>query len=117
LSITVHIESIDYKVETYANLSRVEDCLITDELIYHTYKSTTSNYKDGIDEDQPPLFTALFGSEKEQWEMAIREEAEMLFKDTLIPIDRKSLPSNCKTIPTTHFGMQPSRFLLALLLL
>jgi hypothetical protein len=32
---------------------------------------------------------------------AIREEAEMLFKDTLIPIDRKSLPSNCKIIPTS----------------
>jgi hypothetical protein len=34
--------------------------------------------------------------------MAIREEAEMLlFKDTLIPVDRKSLPLNCKIIPTS----------------
>jgi hypothetical protein len=39
---------------------------------------------------------------KEQWwELAIREEAQMLFKDTLISVDRKSLPSNCKIIPTS----------------
>jgi hypothetical protein len=59
-----------------------EDSLINNELIYHAYKSTTSNYRrDGIDEDQPPLFIALSGSEKEQWELAIREEAELLFKE------------------------------------
>jgi hypothetical protein len=89
----MHIESIDYKGETYENLSsrRVEELrsdtmesegsLITDELIYyHAYKSTTSsNYRDGIDEDQPPLFLAL---------------------SALIPVD--TLPSNnCKIIPTS----------------
>jgi hypothetical protein len=112
---SIPIESIDYKVETHANLSRVEelindtveseDSLSTDELIYHAYKSTTSNYRD---EDQPPLFLALSGSEKEQWETAIREKQRCYLRtDTLIPVveeDRKSLPSNCKIIHSSIYN-------------